>query len=362
MKSGCLRLVWNVLGACALAFSCPAEPEGQAATSPGLPPLHGFTSRANSAPRKVVLGSALANFSGPVAERLQLAGKLLDQAARGAASAYPGKGLDVMVFPEFAICRETGVTAAERAVPLAGPVLDALGAKAQEYHTWIVVPMTLREEGGDGRISNAAVLLNRAGGVAGIFRKVHPVVDDHGLCEGGVTPGESYPVFDCDFGRLGVLICWDMAYEEAWDALGAGGAEIVALPSASPQTLRPMAQALRHRYYVVNSAPRDNASVFDPIGRTVAQVTAAPAVLVHEIDLGYAILHWSETLHEGRALTERFGAKVGYSYSEREDTGVFWSNDPQLSIGAMIRELGLREMPEMIERMRAARENGSRKK
>jgi len=66
MKSGCLRLVWNVLGACALAFSCPAEPEGQAATSPGLPPLHGFTSRANSAPRKVVLGSALANFSGPV--------------------------------------------------------------------------------------------------------------------------------------------------------------------------------------------------------------------------------------------------------------------------------------------------------
>jgi hypothetical protein len=219
------------------------------------------------------------------------------------------------------------------------------------------MPMTLREAGAVTRFSNAAVLLDRGGNVAGIFRKVHPIVDDTGVFEGGVTPGENYPVFDCDFGRLGILICWDMAYEEAWDALAAGGAELVALPSASPQTLRPMAEALRHRYHVVNSAPRDNASVFDPIGRTVAQVTS-PGVLVHEIDLAFAILHWSETLHEGRALTERFGAKVGYSYSTREDTGVFWSNDPHLSIGAMIRELGLREMSETIARVESARKNG----
>jgi hypothetical protein len=115
-----------------------------------------------------------------------------------------------------------------------------------------------------------------------------------------------------------------------------------------------MAQALRHGYYVVTSTPRDSASLFDPIGRPAAQVTA-PGVFVHEIDLAYAALHWSETLHEGRALTDRFGAKVGYSYSEREDTGVFWSNDPTLSIGTMIRALGLRQMPDEVERMKAGR-------
>jgi len=93
----------------------------------------------------------------------------------------------------------------------------------------------------------------------------------------------------------------------------------------------------------------------------VAQVTAAPGVLVREIDLAYAILHWSETLHEGRALTDRFGSKAGYAYSEREDTGVFWSNEPQLTIGAMIRELGLREMPEIIAQMEAARKGAEKK-
>jgi hypothetical protein len=128
----------------------------------------------------------------------------------------------------------------------------------------------------------------------------------------------------------------------------------VALPSASPQTLRPSAQALRHHFYVVTSTPRDNASMFDPIGRTVAQMTDAPGVEVHEIDLAYAILHWSEGLHEGHGLTDRFGTKVGGDYSTREDTGVFWSNDPTLSIGAMIRQVGLREMPDEIARMEAA--------
>ena len=44
---------------------------------------------------------------------------------------------------------------------------------------------------------------------------------------------------------------------------------------------------------------------------------------------------------KARALIRRFGDKVGGDYSEREDTGLFWSNDPQQSIGRMIRALGL---------------------
>jgi len=343
MKVGRLSLAWIVA---LLAVDVPG-----AEVPPNPPPIAGYPSRANTPPRKVVVASAVADITGSVAARLTTVAALVDTAAREASQKYPGHGLDLMVFPEFAICRESGTTAEERAVSLAGPVLATLGAKAREQHTWLVVPMTLREA---DRISNAAVLLNRAGEVAGIFRKVHPVADDNSVLEGGTTPGADYPVFECDFGKLGILICWDMAYEEGWDALAAGGADLVALPSASTQTLRPSAQALRHRYYVVNSTPRDNASVFDPIGRTIAQTTTAPGVVVKQIDLAYAVLHWSENLHEGSALTGRFGPKVGYDYSTREDTGVFWSNDPALSIGSMIGELGLREMPAEIERMENA--------
>ncbi len=347
MKCPCVCLIGICVGMLGSQAAVVAEPAPAPTTRMGAP------SRANALPRKVVIASAVAEVTGPMDARLKQVGQLIDDAARKAAALYPGRGLDLMVFPEFTLLREGGATATDRAVPLAGPVLQSLGAKAREHHAWLIVPMTLQEDGAGGRFSNAAVLLDRTGRVAGIFRKVHPIADEHGGFEDGVTPGGGYPVFDCDFGRLGILICWDMAYEEAWDALAAGGAELVALPSASPQNLRPMAEALRHRYYVVNSAPRDNASVFDPIGRTVAQVTTAPGVLVQQVDLSFAILHWSETLREGRALTDRFSA--GGSYSTREDTGVFWSNDPQRSIGSMVRELGLTEMPVMIEQMEAAR-------
>ena len=188
--------------------------------------------------------------------------------------------------------------------------------------------------------------------MVGIYRKAHPVAAlGETELEGGVTPGREFPVFECDFGRVGIQICWDMSYDDGWAELARQGAEIVAVPSASPQTLRPAAYALRHRYYVVTSTPRDNVSVFNPAGMTEAQRTES-GVLVHQIDLSHAVLHWSERLEDGRALTRRYGDRVGYVYSPREDTGVFWSNDPVVPIGAMLRETGLESMDEQIERCR----------
>ena len=128
-----------VLSAIACLVAGESAPVG---AGPQIPT--GFNSRANASPRKIVVGSALADFSGSLAARLQLAVKLLDHAARDAGRQYGGHGLDVMVFPEFALCIESGATAAERAVPLSGQVLDVLGAKARELHTWVVIPMTLR--------------------------------------------------------------------------------------------------------------------------------------------------------------------------------------------------------------------------
>jgi predicted amidohydrolase len=314
---------------------------------------HTYQTRADSLPRKVVVATAVVRIGGPLTDRLKQVSQLLDDAAEQAAKAQTGRGLDLAIFPEFALARE-GATAADQAVTLAGPIQDAIGAKARELHTWIVLPMTLREPERNNRISNAAVLFNREGAVAGVFRKVHPIVDSPGVFEGGVTPGDDYPVFTTDFGRLGILICWDMCYEEAWDVLASSGAEIVALPTASPQNSQPMAQALRHHYYVINSAPRDNASVFDPLGRIAAQRTTE-GMLVQQIDLAYAILHWSEQLRNGQALTDRFGDRVSHTYTEREDTGLFWSNDPKLGIGDMLRELGLREMYVTVQRVEGER-------
>jgi hypothetical protein len=43
---------------------------------------------------------------------------------------------------------------------------------------------------------------------------------------------------------------------------------------------------------------------------------------------------------------------VGFHYSEAEDRGLFWSDEPQTPIGRMVRDLGLEVLDETIERNR----------
>jgi predicted amidohydrolase len=210
------------------------------------------------------------------------------------------------------------------------------------------------EKDGHQFYSNTAVLFDREGGVAGIYRKVHPVAGLHSdVLEGGITPGRKYEVFDCDFGRLGIQICWDLSYEDGWRALAEQGAEIVALVSESPQLTRPSYYAAKGGYWVISSTPRNNASIFNPAGMIEAQILDGGAkVLVDEIDLAFLVLPWTGELDEGRAFSRAFGDRVGFHYYASEDRGVFWSNDPEMSISQMAVKLGLVEVDWHVERTR----------
>ncbi|MGB2607967.1 MAG: hypothetical protein WBC80_03265, partial [Isosphaeraceae bacterium] len=107
---------------------------------------------------------------------------------------------------------------------------------------------------------------------------------------------------------------------------------------------------IRHRYYVISSVWRDNATIFEPTGMVAAQILPPERILVHQLDLSYSILGWSSFLRNGQTLKDKFGEKVGFHYSTREDMGLFWSNEPATTIGAMIRSIGGEELDRQVER------------
>jgi hypothetical protein len=148
-------------------------------------------------------------------------------------------------------------------------------------------------------------------------------------------------------------ICFDGCYPEGWAALGATGAEVVVWPTMSPQTVRPAAYAHEHGYHVVTSTWRNNATIFRPNGMVAAQIRDPDRLLVHRIDLSYAVVTWQPAMRNGLVLTEAYGDAVGFHYSEAEDQGVFWSNDPHHPVGSMLEELGLETMSQVLERNRA---------
>ena len=304
--------------------------------------------RRDKLPKKVLVGTEVTGWdlvlAFPLEMRLQRMDELVESMAEQAKVTYPGKRLDLVILTEYFMSRP-GDNPAQRAVRLE-EVRPRIAACAKKYGCYMVVPLVLREEDPPLRYTNAAVLVDRNGQVAGIYRKVHPTSDLKAVVlEDGLTPGSNFPVFDCDFGRLGIEICYDIFYPDGWTALAKQGVDIVALPSETSETARPSGYAQQHRYYVVSATPKDHAAFFNPMGMIEAQATQQ-GVLVHEIDLSFEIVGDQVGLDQGQGLTRKFGDKVGYNYYTGEDAGIFWSNDPTTTIGQMIASLGLPEMDE----------------
>ncbi len=309
----------------------------------------------NQPPRKVIVGTAMQSFWGSypgLEKRLEQLAGIVDQMAMQARKKY-GRGLDLAVLPEAAITGEAGEEALARSVPFAGPVRDVFSRKAREHGCYIVAPTYLLESKEKKLCSNAAILVGRKGEEVGIYRKTHLVLSlERGTMEGGSTPGQALPVFHCDFGKLGIQICFDMDFDDGWAELARQGAELIAWPTQSPQTSQPAFRARRHRCYIVSSTWRHNASIFEPTGKIAAQITPPQGILVQELDLSYALLPWNAKLRNGAALKQAYGDKVGFHYYEDEDRGIFWSNDPGTPIGDMARSIGVLELEEEMARVR----------
>lgn len=338
----------------------PALPAAQAlTTSMGSTAKPKTTS--HRAPRKVIVGTVMQSFWGPypgLRPRLdQLAG-LIDRMASESQRKY-GRGLDLAILPETAISGEAEGDALAHSLSYEGQIQETFTQKARQHNCYIVVPTYLLDSKEDKRCSNAAILVGRDGEVVGTYRKVHLVVSlDDGIMEGGTTPGTASPVFECDFGKLGIQICYDMEFDTGWDELAKQGAELIAWSTQSPQTSQPAFRAKEHRCYIVSSTWRHNASIFEPTGKIAAQITPPQNILVSELDLSYALLPWSSKLQKGKALEKAYGDKVGFRYYEDEDRGIFWSNDPKTTIGEMIRSHGLLELEDEMERVREFYKNG----
>jgi len=331
-------------------------------------------STSDQPPRKVIVGTVMQPFWGKhpgLKKRLDQLTVIVDRMQSQSEKKY-GRSLDLAVLPEMALSGEGERVGqvADWSFPLEGAVKETFAREARKCHCYVVVPTYLLEDRATKRCSNAAILFDRRGEVVGTYRKVHLVVDsDSGSMERGSTPGKEEPVFDCDFGKLGIQICYDMEFDDGWRELARKGADLVVWPTQSPQTSQPAARAKRNHYYIVSSTWRNNASIFEPTGKIASQIrwpvnekeaevgNLTPPednILIQEIDLSYAILPWSSALKNGEALKKAYGDKLGYRYYEDEDRGVFWSNDPHTTIRQMLRRMGLMEEQEEFQRAERA--------
>ena len=172
---------------------------------------------------------------------------------------------------------------------------------AKELEVVIVAP--IYESVGRSVYYNSAAVIDAGGELLGVYRKTHIPLNTIFYEKFYFKPGNlGYPVFDTRFGKIGVYICHDRHYPEGARALALNGAEILLVPSATPESSLSVrvwekelaAHAIFNEYFVagLNRVGREHNHVYygrsviiDPVGDILAQAGRGEEILLADCDL-----------------------------------------------------------------------------
>lgn len=98
----------------------------------------------------------------------------------------------------------------------------------------IISPILERDEDHGDTMWNTAVVISNTGHVIGKHRKNHiPRVGDFNESTYYYEGNTGHPVFETQFGRIAISICYGRHHPQNWMMFGLNGAEIVFNPSAT---------------------------------------------------------------------------------------------------------------------------------
>lgn len=214
-------------------------------------------------------------------------------------------GADIAVLPEMFCCPYENKSFIENAEPEGGFIFSELSRFAKENGI-LLVGGTMPEKCGD-KLYNTCFVFDENGKLIAKHRKMHLFDID---VEGGqrfkesdtFSAGDSVTLFDCKFGRMGVMVCFDIRFVELSRIMALEGAEAIFVPAAFNMTTGPAhwelsfrQRAVDNQLFMLGCAPaRDtsaayvsygNSIVTDPWGSVLARAGHAPEILYAEPDL-----------------------------------------------------------------------------
>jgi hypothetical protein len=256
------------------------------------------------------------------------------------------RGTDLILLPETWRGQGDGWETSE------GPTITTMAALARKHRTYLVCPIDRRD--GERRL-NSAVLLDREGEVACVYDKVYPYWAEFDVTP-PVSPGREVPVYQADFGRVGMAICFDTNFPSIWQRLADQGAELVIWPSAYSAGTSLQAHALNHHFTIVTSTWTRDCIVYDITGEERLYERSADLNITRvTLDLDRCVFHQNFNMEKRDKLLAEHPEDVEQErWLDREQWFVLRAKRPGVSARELARQYGMEELRDYLDRSRRA--------
>lgn len=215
------------------------------------------------------------------------------------------KNADIAILPEMFCCPYAAKNFPIYAEQEGKMVWQALSKTAKECNMYLVGGSMPEKE--KQAIYNTCYVFNREGKQIAKHRKMHlfDIEIEGGQCfkeSDTLKAGNEITVFDTEFGKMGICICYDIRFPELARLMVLDGAEIMIVPAAFNMTTGPAhweisfrTRALDNQIYTIGVAPARNENaeyvsygnslVVSPWGKVLTRLEEKEAVAFCEIDL-----------------------------------------------------------------------------
>ena len=237
-----------------------------------------------------------------------------------------------------------------------GPVTRRLAEWAERHSSYVLFGLRTKT---DGKMYNSAVLLDRRGQLVGQYNKAYPTEKE--LAD-GVHPGDTDPpVFQTDFGKIGVQICFDVNWWDSWRKLKQKGARLVFFPAAYPADRQLAALAVANQVFIASATNSRLSRIYDITGEVLAESGRFQPWAGAVLPLGRRLFEIDFNTAKVRAAQMKYGPKIDLKWYHEDDWFTLASLDPQLTLEDLTAEFGLVPLNEYRERATKAVEEARKK-
>jgi len=226
------------------------------------------------------------------------------------------------------------------------PLLEPYKKYARENQCYIICPIITYE---NNRCYNTAVLLDRNGNIQDEYKKIHPAP---GEMVYGVHPGpDKAKVWDTDFGKIGVQICFDMQWNDGWQSLMDGEADIIFWPSAFSGNTLIKGRAWQCKTFTASSTNKGVARICDMTGEVIAATGQwNQQWICSPVNLNKRVVHSWPYVNKFDDVIKKYGRKVTITNYHEEEWSVFESNDLDIKIKDVLKEFDILDYNQHIRK------------